>query len=179
MAKSFNWWTRKVHRWGALLIAVPLLLVICTGLLLQVKKEFAWIQPPNATGSAEVPSVSWDVILQTARSHESAAVEDWNDIDRLDVRIDKGVSKVQCKNGWELQVDSASGALLSSAYRRSDIIEDIHDGSFFSEPAKMWIFLPNGIVLLILWITGVYLWYLPVGVRRRRMSKPSTAQRRE
>lgn len=51
MYKFLNKWTRKLHRWGALLTAVPLLLVIVTGLLLQVKKEAAWIQPPTMRGS--------------------------------------------------------------------------------------------------------------------------------
>lgn len=168
MSKSFKWWTRKFHRWGALLVAIPLVVVIVSGLLLQVKKQFDWIQPPTKSGSLEIPAVRWSQILENARSVQPAAVHGWEDIDRLDVRISEGVTKVQCKNGWELQLDSASGKILASAYRRSDLIESIHDGSFFSESAKLWIFLPNGIVLLALWCTGIYLWYLPIGARRKR-----------
>jgi hypothetical protein len=34
---SFN---RKVHYWGAIIIALPVLIIISTGLLLQMKKQF-------------------------------------------------------------------------------------------------------------------------------------------
>jgi hypothetical protein len=76
--------------------------------------------------------------------------------------------KVTAKNHWEIQIDTQTGAILQTAYRRSDIIESIHDGSFFSEGVKMWIFLPAGIVLLLLWLTGIYLFVLPLWVKRKR-----------
>ena len=150
MGKSLNWWTRKFHRWGAILIALPLVIVIASGLLLQVKKQFSWIQPPTTNGSGTVPAVTWSELLRVTKANQSSEVETWNDVDRLDVRVDKGIVKVQCKNGWELQIDSITGEVLSSAYRRSDLIENIHDGSFFTEPTKLWIFLPSGILLLVL-----------------------------
>ncbi len=168
MAKSLNWWTRKIHRWGAIAIALPLLLVICSGLLLQVKKQWTWVQPATIKGSKREPTLDWSRMVTIVSEIEEAEVEDWNDIDRIDVRVGKGVSKVQCHNGWEVQIDSATGDILSSAYRRSDLIEDLHDGSFFGEPAKLWVFLPGGVILLALWLTGAYLWYLPLDVKRRK-----------
>ena len=39
--------------------------------------------------------------------------------------------KVWLNNGWEIQVDLNNGTILQTAYRRSDLIESIHDGSFF------------------------------------------------
>lgn len=171
MAVSWNRWTRKLHRWGALIVCVPLLLVIVTGLLLQVKKQVKWIQPPTMAGSATSPSIQWDQILDVAKGVAEANVHSWQDIDRLDVRPEKGLVKVQCKNRWEIQIDLQSGAVLSSTYRRSDLIESLHDGSFFATAAKLWIFLPSGIVLLGLWITGAYLWWLPIGAKRKKQKK--------
>ncbi len=173
MSRSVNWWTRKLHRWGALVCALPMLVVITSGLLLQVKKQVTWVQPKTQVGdlSNEVPQLSWADILEVARHEPRASVDGWQDIDRLDVRPAKGIVKVRCKNRWELQVDLSSGEIRSSTYRRSDLIESFHDGSFFSETAKLGVFLPNGIVLLGLWFTGVWLWYLPFRskrVRRRR-----------
>ena len=171
--RSYKWWIRKLHRWGAVLIALPLLLVIVSGLLLQVKKQFAWIQPPTAkpqSAHAEpnLPSASWTKILKTTMSNENTNVKSWEDIDRLDVRPGKGIIKVRCKNRWELQLDAVTGEEIASAYRRSDFIESLHDGSFFSDAAKLWVFLPNGLVLLSLWATGMYLWWLPIGMKRRK-----------
>ena len=170
-SRSLNWWMRKLHRWGAILIALPLLLVIVSGLLLQVKKQVSWVQPPTSRGVERIPSVTWDTILDTAIANQHSEVQSWNDIDRLDVRPSKGIIKVRCNNRWELQIDAATGEEVSSAYRRSDFIESLHDGSFFSDTAKLWVFLPNGLVLFALWGTGMYLWYLPIGAKRKKKRK--------
>ena len=163
--------SRKLHRWGAVAIAVPVAIVIGTGLLLQVKKQVPWVQPPERRGSAEVPTVSMQQLLDAARGVPQAGVRDWRDVDRVDVRPGKGIAKVTAHSRWEVQVDLATGAVLQSAYRRSDLIETLHDGSWFHDAAKLWVFLPSGIVLLVLWLTGIYLWWLPVGVRRRRRAQ--------
>ena len=176
MAKNLNWWTRKAHRWGAVACAAPLLLVIGTGMLLQLKKQLAWVQPPTRSGErANVPQQRWPGILSAARSVPEAEVKSWADIDRLDVRPARGIVKVRCNNRWELQIDLATGAVVSSAFRRSDLIESLHDGSFFSGWAKLWIFLPCGIILMGLWITGAWLWYLPFGIRRKKRLNTSEA----
>ena len=65
-------------------------------------------------------------------------------------------------------MDANNADLLSATYRRSDWIEALHDGSFFHDAAKLWVFLPNGLVLLGLWFTGMYLWWLPISVKRRK-----------
>ena len=171
MATSWNRWSRKLHRWGAILACLPLLLVIVSGLLLQVKKQVEWVQPPTAKGSTTDLVVKWPTILSAVAEIEEAQVSSWDDIDRLDVRPSKGVVKVRCKNRWEIQLDSSSGEILASNYRRSDFIESLHDGSFFSDEAKLWIFLPNGLVLLGLWVSGIYLWWLPIGARRKKRKK--------
>lgn len=117
------------------------------------------------------PSQSWDELLRVATTVEEAEVESWEDIDRIDVRPGKGIAKIQCANRWELQIDLDSGELLSSTYRRSDFIESLHDGSFFSDGAKLWVFLPNGIVLFGLWVSGVWLWYIPFAAKRKKKQR--------
>ncbi len=173
MAKNFNWWTRKLHRWGAVVTVLPLLVVITSGLLLQVKKQIPWVQPPSMKGSAKnkTPVQSWGNLLAVARSIPEAQIESWEDVDRIDVRPGKGTAKLQSRNRWELQIDLATGEILSSTYRRSDLIESLHDGSFFSDGAKLWVFLPNGLILFGLWLTGAWLWWIPLGAKRRRLSK--------
>ncbi len=167
-SKLFMVWSRKLHRWGTVLIALPLLVVIVSGLLLQFKKEAAWIQPPTVNGVGGPPSIPFEVILTAARSVPEAEVEGWGDVDRLDVRPSKGVVKVRGTAGVEVQVDTATGEVLQVARRRSDLIESIHDGSWFHEKAKLWVFLPAGGILLVMWLTGIYLWLLPYLVRRKR-----------
>ena len=164
MGKSFNWnkWSRKTHYWGAFIVLLPVLIISITGIFLQLKKDIDWIQPPTISGeSANNPSISFEEILEASKTVEEANIRSWNDIDRLDVRIDKGIVKVRSKNRWEVQVDTNSGEVVHVAYRRSDIIEELHDGSWFHENVKLLIFLPSGIILFILWITGFYMVLLP------------------
>ena len=101
----------------------------------------------------------------------------WSDIDRLDVRPKDGVIKVTSKNRYEVQLDFHTGEVVQVAYRRSDLIESIHDGSFFSDTAKLYVFLPVAIVVLSLWVTGVYLWVLPRAIRWRRKAPPPASKK--
>ena len=159
---NLNKWSRKVHYWGAFVVALPVLIIFTSGILLQLKKDFEWIQPPTQNGSIQnLPSLSFNQILDSAKNAKNVTIKGWSDIDRLDVRPEKGIVKVRTKNSWELQIDTNTGKVLQEAYRRSDLIETLHDGSWFNSSIKYLIFLPSGIVLLVLWLTGIYLVLLP------------------
>ncbi|MFG0274907.1 MAG: PepSY domain-containing protein [Phycisphaerales bacterium] len=174
--KAFNVWSRKLHRWGAIGVAIPVLIVIGSGLVLQLKKDVAWVQPPTQRGEGGDPSLTFDEIIAIAVGVEEAGWTGWDDIDRLDVRPGRGVVKVRGNNRWEVQIDTATGAVLASTYRRSDLIEQIHDGSWFHEHAKLWVFLPSGVILFGLWITGMYLWILPISAKRAGRRRRAAAQ---
>ncbi len=166
---------RDIHRWGSILVALPVAVIIVTGVILQLKKESAWIQPPTREGSSRDLSLSFDQVLAAAREVPKAEVNSWDDIDRLDVRPAKGMLKVRCKNRWEIQLDLNTGYVLQVAYRRSDLIESIHDGSFFHDRAKLWVFLPCALVLGVLWATGIYLFLLPHFAKWKRRRKKARA----
>ncbi len=168
-----NWkklW-RQVHYWLSLAVFLPAGVMFIAGGFLMLKKEIDWIQPPTQRGMAEttIPTASWPQMLAAARAHPEAGIDQWSDIDRIDLRVDRGIAKLQAKSGWEVQVDTATAQVLHVAYRRSDLIETIHDGSFFSEPVKLYVFLPTGILLVVMWGTGIYLFLLP---RMRKRRKP-------
>ncbi len=170
---KFHQLNRVLHRWASVIVAAPLILVIITGILLQLKKESDWIQPPTQRGSSSVPSLSFERILEIVRTVPEAGVQSWEDIDRLDVRPSRGMLKVRVGNRWELQLDTKTGKILQVAYRRSDLIESLHDGTFFHDRANLWVFLHSAVVLLGLWMTGLFLFILPYQTkwRRRRRAK--------
>jgi uncharacterized iron-regulated membrane protein len=172
-----NHWSRRLHRWATVATALPLLVVLLSGILLQLKKEMTWVQPPTLKGAAALEhrdlAVSLDKALAAALSVPQAAIQGWEDIDRLDIRPDRGLIKLQARNGWEIQVCLVSGDLLGSAIRRSDLIEALHDGSWFGSVAKLGIFLPSALLVLVLWITGVWLWFMPYVNRWARRSDAS------
>ena len=159
---------RKIHHWASIAVAVPLAIVLVTGVLLLLKKEFAWIQPSTVKGEQKGVSLEFDRILAVARAMPEAGIESWTDIDRLDVRPDKGMLKVRAKNNWEIQIDANTGQVLQVAYRRSDLIEGIHDGSFFGDYAKLWVFLPAALTVIGLWITGLVLFFQLHKVKRKK-----------
>ena len=168
---------RDIHRWGSILIAIPVAVIIVTGVILQFKKESAWIQPATNEGSSSELLISFDEILVAAQNVPEAEVRSWDDIDRVDVRPGKGMLKVRCKNRWEVQLDTTTGEVLQVAYRRSDLIENIHDGSFFHDRVKLWLFLPTALVLSFLWMTGIYLFFLPYYAKwKKRRQKTRGAQ---
>jgi len=158
---SFTRINRKIHKWGSILLAAPLIIIIITGILLLLRKEFAAIQPPSQIGIGHSPSISFEKILQIARSVPETEISDWQDIARLDVRPNKGIVKLRTENSWEIQIDTQTGDVLQVAYRRSDWLESLHDGTFFHKNANLWLMLPTGIILLALWLTGLYLFIYP------------------
>ena len=154
---------RKIHHWGSLAIMLQMGLIIIAGLLLMLKKEIEWIQPSTVRGveRSAVPVQTIDALFETASSIEELELDDWRNLDRVDFKPGKGVVKFVAANQWEAQIDTSTGEILQVSYRRSDIIESLHDGSFFADWVKLYIFFPSGVVLFVLWATGIYLFFLP------------------
>ena len=166
----YNVLNRKVHHWASFIVALPILIIITSGILLQTKKHWDWVQPAEIRGTGTVPAIGFEQIMSTLQATPSLGVAGWDDVARIDVRADRGLAKVTITSGWEAQIDLGTGALLKTAYRRSDLIESIHDGSFFAgDWTKLGIFLPAGLTLLLLWLTGVWMvWVQFIGKRRRK-----------
>jgi len=159
---------RLIHKWVSIVIVIPLLVVFVTGILLLTKKEFAFIQPPTARGEGTIPSIRFDQVLSIANTVERAQINDWDDIDRLDVRPNKGVIKIRSRNRIEIQIDSRTGDVLHVAMRRSDFIESIHDGTFFEKNANLWLMLPIAIAALMMAVTGIVMFVIPYLKKKRR-----------
>lgn len=172
----FSRLNRKVHSWGSLVIALPILVVIGSGLLLQVKKHWSWVQPPEQRGTGTVPALDFAGILASVQTVPELGVTGWEDVNRLDVRPGKGMAKVSLHSGWEAQVDLGTGKVLQTAYRRSDLLESIHDGSYFAgDWTKLGLFLPAGVVLFLLWLTGLWMFWYPLYLRRKARRRAGSA----
>jgi uncharacterized iron-regulated membrane protein len=175
----FNVLNRKVHYWGSFIVAAPLLVIIATGVLLQSKKHWSWVQPAEMRGAGSTPTISLDQILESVKKIPELEVSDWDDVNRMDLRPAKGIVKVWLNNGWEVQVDLATAGVLQVAYRRSELIESIHDGSFFGgDWTKIGLFLPAGLTLLLLWLGGMWMWWVPFRARRKRAAVRHAAHHR-
>ena len=166
---SFNVLNRKVHYWASAIFAIPLLAIILSGLLLQAKKQSTWVQPAEQRGTGKVPVISLEQMLEQVKQVPDMNVASWDDVNRIDFRPGRGVAKVWLQNGYEVQVDLGTGRVLQVAYRRSDLIESIHDGSFFAgDWTKLGLFLPTGLTLLLLWLGGAWMFWVPFSAKRKR-----------
>ena len=113
-----------------------------------------------------------DTILAALKARPDLGVDSWNDVKRMDVRPDRGIVKVWLQSDWEAQIDLGTAEILQVAFRRSDWIESIHDGSIFGDTVKLGVFFPTALTLVLLWLGGMWMWLYPfIGRRRVRRAK--------
>jgi len=165
---------RDIHHWGSLALMVPLGIMIVAGLFLMLKKDIGWIQPPTQRSAIEIagpPDTTLFQLYEAAAAIPELEITAWEQFDRIDIRSDRGIAKFIAPNRWEAQIDLVTLEVLSLEYRRSDLFEQIHDGSFFADWVKLYVFLPTGLLLLVLWLTGIWLFFLPHVKRWQRRKK--------
>ena len=166
---------RKVHRTTGAILFVFFFIVAVTGLLLGWKKHSGGLILPKSYAGKSTDPKDWlpiHVLREKAFiiAREQISPDLPLDLDRIDIRPDKGMVKFVFIHGyWGLQIDCTTGELLHLERRRSDLIETIHDGSFFAgDWTKLGLFLPAGATMLLLWIGGLWMWWVPFIAKRRR-----------
>lgn len=166
---------RKIHRWTGIALFGIFIFISITGLLLGWKKNSNGYILPDTQKGITTDATQWQPLsaLQGRAAFLMDSLDSTRDatIDRVDVRPDKGVAKFTFKTHYqELQLDMATGRLLSYAERRSDWLEQIHDGSIVDKYGDVSFFkllytTLSGLALLTFSLTGFWLWY---GPRRMR-----------
>ena len=68
---------------------IPIIIMVASGVMLQLKKQSNWIQPNIETISSSKP-VMLQSYLEAAISVKEANVSSWDDIERIDIRPGKG-----------------------------------------------------------------------------------------
>lgn len=167
---------RQVHYWISLVVLLTGGLLATTGVLLLLKKDMDWLQPREAAAShIGMTQVRVDALVDAASAVAPRPLA-WDEIDRIDVRPGKGLAKVITDDAIEYQIDLHTLDVLSTGHRGADVVEKVHDGTFFADAAKYLLMIPSGIALLILWITGVYLFFLTqVQKFRKKTGKQASA----
>ena len=145
------------HYWLGWIVIIPWAFVIASGLLLQVRYEVPWVMPVQQQGQGTVPKIEFPQVLETARQFPEYGVSDWKDVWRVYVYPNKGITTIRAQNRQEFQIDSATGEVLQVAIRRTDWLEDVHEGKWMG--LNLWLFLPVHILSLVLWLTGAIVAY--------------------
>jgi hypothetical protein len=172
---------RKIHRTTAIFLFAFFLIVSVTGLMLGWKKNSGGlILPPSAKGISSdlktwLPIDSLRGIAVKAL-HDSVSPGLSDELERIDARPQKGMVKfVFADDYWEIQLDGTTGKVLLIDRRRSDIIENIHDGTILdvlfntkNEQFKLSYTTIMGLSLLMLTLSGFWLWYGPKRLRKQK-----------
>lgn len=168
---------RKFHKILGLLMLFFLIIISVTGILLGLKKHTSGnLLPATQIGISNDPKhwLPLDSLINSAEIlvYQKLKMVDIN-FERIDIRTDKGVAKFTFPNSfYELQLDLATGNLLSISKRNSDLIEEIHDGSIIDrllnidkEYFKLFYTLLLGLGLFCFALSGFYIWYGPRSIR--------------
>lgn len=172
--------SRSVHRTTGALLFVFFFVVACTGLLLGWKKNSGGVILAKTYQGSSADLKDWlpiHVLHEKAvvAMRESVAPGLSLELDRIDVRPDKGVVKfVFVEHYWGVQLDGATGEVLHLERRRADFIENVHDGSILDYLAgtkggqlKLAYTSIMGLALLVFTCTGFWLWYGPKRYRAK------------
>ena len=162
---------RKIHRIAGLYFFLFFLVISISGLLLAWKKNSGeLISIPTFRGTTknmetwlhlhELTEIATDYYQQEFPGKSSISLS------RIDVRPENGILKFLFEdNYYEIQIDGATGEILHSGYRVSDIIENIHDGSVLDRLMKNredWFKLIYstllGLASVTFAVTGYWMW---------------------
>jgi len=172
--------TRKIHRWLGISLFMLFLVVSLSGLFLGWKKNSSgYILPKLQRGSTTELSqwLSLDSLQRIAFQslHDSVNSGLSTKLSRIDARPEKGMVKFVFDNHfWGVQLDGATGEVLNIGRRRSDWIENVHDGSILDDALgtngfiKLIYTSVMGLALLGFTVTGFWLWYGPKRMRSQR-----------
>jgi len=165
--RQFRTW----HRFIGTGLGFFVIIMSITGILLGWKKNVDLLQPPEQKGTSSdlTQWVTVESIVQSASHAVDSVVGRTIEVDKLDVRPSKGIIKVLFKEGyWEVQVDGTTGKSLSVMQRHTDWIEQLHDGSIINDFVKLTYSNIIGWGVLILTLSGFWLWYGPKMVKKMK-----------
>jgi uncharacterized iron-regulated membrane protein len=172
---------RKIHRTTGAMLFIIFFFVSVTGLMLGWKKHSGGLILPESYTGTSADLKDWlplDSLHKNAVKiiRDSVSSTMSLDLERIDIRKDKGMVKFVFIDEYRgVQLDGATGELLHIERRRSDFIENVHDGSILDRyfntsngQIKLVYTSIAGLALLTFTITGFWLWIGPKRMRRRK-----------
>ena len=181
IAKKTRWY-RKWHRRVGLFCITFLLIIAVTGLLLVWKKNSSGVLLADSKKGKSTIIADWLSFDSLAVNATAALRSRHGDsisivISRIDARPDKGMVKFLFEDHYHaIQLDATTGKVLHFEERRADFIEQIHDGSIVDNLLgsngyfKLLYGSLAGLGLLILTISGFWIWYNPKRIKKSRLN---------
>jgi hypothetical protein len=183
---------RQWHSWGGVFLSVFILVVAVTGIILNHKDFFLKgekKQGPSGsltstTDFAALP-VSFPRALELARGHFGDVP-----LEKIELKDEHGqlMYKVSRGEGEEIRIDAGTGEMTTkygmsltetgkTTLNWGKIIDDLHTGKILGLFGKLTVDFTSG-VIIALTLTGIYLWGMPMILKRRNaLRRQATATR--
>ena len=142
---------RRLHRKLSLYIFLPLGVIVVSGVFLQFRNQFEWIQPELIVGEK-----SSEQMLHPQEIMKKLELKE-NQIDQMIYKPSKNNIALRLKSGEEIQVHPVTGTILKRAIRRTNLLIDIHQGSIIGPLGQYGIYIITGFGMIILYISGINL----------------------
>lgn len=168
-SSSVNKTNRNLHKWLGIIPAIIFLMVSITGILLIFSKQLA-LSPKMQKGvQADLnTAIPVEQVIKTSMDLKNENLKTLKDIKRVEFHPLNRVYKVRTKSGFEVQIDMSTGKVLKAEKSISSTILSLHTGAFFGTWFKEYIVGGSSVALIIVTITGVYLFVNPIVRRKRR-----------
>ena len=170
---------RDLHKKFASVLFVFFFIIAFTASLLAFKSSFSTILYENNKANVEASYHQFLPIdslegLATMQINKYAKTK-FKQSERADVKLAKGSVVFYYKDALSIQVSPIDGEAIIVEKKYGGIIQDIHDGAILdgliknkSSFFKKGYTLIMGLSLLLLTITGTYLWYKPRLIKKNR-----------
>lgn len=145
---------RKLHRQLSIWVAVPFFLILVTGIVLQLRNSFEYLQPSvvKTTVVPGQPVLTIEQVIEKLGDRK-------NEIEQIIFRPEKNNVSVRLKGEIEVQLNPQTGEILKEAKRRTSFLIELHQGSLFTKVGQYAIYFPAALILLFLLFSGVILYF--------------------
>lgn len=142
---------RKYHRLTGLVITLPLLVTTITGVILQLRGEFEFIQPKAVKSDFKISDklISFSTLIQKMGA---------KNIDQIIWKPGKASLVVRLTNGEEAHLHPATGEILKQSPRRTGFLIELHQGSWMGKWGQYLVHFVAGLGLFFLIISGLLIY---------------------
>lgn len=162
---------RKWHKWVSIIVLIPFMITIITGVALLFRGNINWLSPqfPETSGSLQV---SFEQILKASQSVPEMQINSWADVNRIQINPEKGSIVVRGKNNYQIQIDGGSGEVNGAGPLRTPLFVSLHEGTFWTGKSGRFIIgLPMALAVLFLSVSGLVLFFQPSFMRKALQKK--------
>ena len=160
--------SKKIVQWHIILGAIcslPLLLTAITGVFLILRQHLSFMQPPEIRRPAIMINklISPEKIIDVSGINPSL-------VNTIIYKPKSGIIQVRTNDQLEYHFSALDGSVLQFGPKRTSLFIQLHEGSYFGELVKNFVFIPMAFIFILVLFSGIYLTFFWL-LRKIRVSK--------